>query len=107
MEKKVFVTVFLQLKFEIKKQSGADIYNVFTTLKSWADLFMSFPDGLVGKKSICNPEDTGDTGSIPGLGRSPGGGNGNPLQHSCLKNPMDRVAWWAVIQKAAESDMTD
>ena len=75
--------------------------------KSWVDLFMGFPDSLVGKKSICNPEDTGDTGSIPGLGRSPGGGKGNPLQHSCLKNPMDRVAWWAVIQKVAESDMTD
>jgi len=39
--------------------------------------------------------DTRDTGSIPGLGRSPGGGNGNPLQYSCLENPMDRGAWWA------------
>ena len=40
---------------------------------------------------------TGDMGSIPGPGRSPGGGNGNPLQFSCLENPMDRGAWWAVI----------
>ena len=38
----------------------------------------------------------GDPGSIPGLGRSPGGGNGNPLQYSCLGNPMDRATWWAI-----------
>ena len=43
-----------------------------------------------------NPPDSGrDAGSIPGLGRSPGGGNHNPLQYSCLGNPMDRKAWWA------------
>ena len=41
--------------------------------------------------------DAGDTGSIPGSGRSPGGGNGNPLQDSCLRNPMDRGAWWATV----------
>ena len=39
----------------------------------------------------------GDAGSIPGSGRSPGGGNGNPLQYSCLENPMDRAAWWATV----------
>ena len=46
--------------------------------------------GLAGKASACN---TGDLGSIPGLGRSPGEGNGNLLQYSCLENPMDREAW--------------
>ena len=46
-----------------------------------------------GKESACNAGDTGDTGSIPGSRRSPGGGNGNPLQYSCLENPMDRIAW--------------
>ena len=40
---------------------------------------------------------TGDTGSIPGLGRSPGEGNGNPLQYSCLNNPMDKGEWWATV----------
>ena len=44
-----------------------------------------FPNGSVGKESTCNVGDTGDLGLIPGSGRSPGGGNGNPLQHSCLK----------------------
>ena len=45
----------------------------------------------------------GDLGSIPGSGRSPGEGNGNPLQYSCLENPMDRGAWAAIVQKAAKS----
>ena len=50
----------------------------------------SFPDGSDGKESASNAE---DLGSIPGSGRSPGGGNVNPLQYSCLENPMDRGAW--------------
>ena len=50
--------------------------------------------------------DAGDLGSIPGLGRSPGGGHGNPLQYSCLKNPMGRGAWWAIVHGVTESDMT-
>ena len=48
------------------------------------------PGGSDGKASACN---AGDLGSIPGSGRSPGEGNGNPLQYSCLENPMDREAW--------------
>ena len=47
-----------------------------------------------GKESACN---AGGLGSIPGLGRSPGEGNSNPLQYSCLENPMDREAWWATV----------
>ena len=50
---------------------------------------MGFPRSSVGKESACN---AGDLGSIPGLGRSPGEGNGNPVQYSCLENPMDRGA---------------
>ena len=46
-------------------------------------------------------------GSIPGPGRSPGGGHGNPLQYSCLENPMDRGAWWATGHGVSESDMTE
>ena len=56
-----------------------------------------FPDGLSGKESTCNAEDPGDAGLIPGSGRSPGGGNGNLLQCSCLGNLMDRGAWWATV----------
>ena len=52
---------------------------------------MGFPGGLDGKESACN---VGDLGSIPGLGRSPGEGHGNPFQYSCLENSVDRGAWW-------------
>ena len=55
-----------------------------------------------GKESACNAGDTGDTGSIPGSRRSPGGGNGNPLQYSCLENPMDRGAWRATVHGVSE-----
>ena len=50
---------------------------------------------------------TGDTGLIAGWGRSPGGGYDNPLQYSCLGNPMDTGAWWAVVHGVIESDMTE
>ena len=53
-----------------------------------------FPGGSDGKGSACN---AGDPGLIPGFGRSPGEGNGNTLQYSCLGNPMDRGAWWATV----------
>ena len=59
-----------------------------------------FPGGSDGKASAYN---AGDPGSIPGSGRSPGEGNGNPLQYSCLENPMDQGAWWATIHGVAES----
>ena len=58
------------------------------------------PGGSVGKESAWN---AGDPGSIPGSGISPGGGNGNPLQDSCLENPMDRGAWWATVHGITES----
>ena len=61
---------------------------------------MGFPGGSEVKASACN---AGDLGSIPGLGRSPGEGNGNPLQYSCLENPMDGGAWWATIHRVAKS----
>ena len=54
------------------------------------DVWVGLSQWLRGKESTCNTGDTEDAGSIPGSGRSPGGGNGNPLQYSCLKNPMDR-----------------
>ena len=49
-----------------------------------------------------NAGDAGDVGSVPGLGRSPGGGHGNPLQYSYLENPMDRAAWWAIVHGVAK-----
>ena len=64
-----------------------------------------FPDGSVGKESTCSAGDTGDMGSIPGLGRSPGGRNDNPLQYSCLGNPLDRGAWQATVHGVAKSQI--
>ena len=60
---------------------------------------LGFPGGSEVKVSACN---AGDLGSIPGLGRSPGEGNGNPLQYSCLENPMDGGAWWATVHRVAK-----
>jgi len=57
-------------------------------------LILGFPHSSVSKESACN---AGDLGSIPGSGRSPGEGNGNPLHYSCLENPTDRGAWQATV----------
>ena len=59
--------------------------------------------GTMVKNPPANAGDVRDTGSIPGLGRSPGEGNGNPLQNSCLKNPMNSGAWWATVHGVAQS----
>ena len=58
---------------------------------------------LVIKNLAANAGDIRDVGSVPELGRSPGEGHGNPLQYSCLENPMDRGAWWATVHKVAKS----
>ena len=63
-------------------------------------LTTDFPGGSLGKESACN---VGDPGSILGLGRSPGEGNGNLLQYSCLENFMDRGAWWAPVHGVTKS----
>ena len=63
-----------------------------------------FPGGAVVKNLLTNARGAGDMDLIPELGRCPGRGNGNPLQYSCLKNPIDREAWWATVCGVAESD---
>ena len=64
-----------------------------------------FPDSSDGKASACSAV---DLGLIPGSERSPGEENGNPLQFSCLENPMDRGAWWAMVHRVAKhQDMTE
>ena len=55
------------------------------------------------KTSPANAGDIREAGLIPGLGRSPGGGHGNPLQYSCLENPMNRGAWWAAVHWVTQS----
>ena len=58
---------------------------------------------LVVKNPPANVGDIRNAGLIPGSGRAPGGGHGNPLQYSCLENPMDRAAWWATVHGVAKS----
>ena len=67
-------------------------------------MILVLADDSVVKKLPAKAE---DMGSIPGLGRAPEEGNGYPLQYSCLKNPMDRGAWQAMVQRVTESDMTE
>ena len=63
---------------------------------------LGFPSGTVVKNLPTSAEDARDVGLIPGSGRSLGEGNGNPLQNSCLENPMDRGAWWATVHGVAK-----
>ena len=58
-----------------------------------------FPDGSEDREPACSAGDTRDTGSVPGLGKFPGGGHGNPLQYSCLENPMNRGAWQFTVHR--------
>ena len=72
-------------------------------IKHLVSVTRGFPGGSMVKNL---PVNAGDEGSIPGSGRSPGKGNGNPLQYSCLGKLMDRGAWWATVHEIAESDLT-
>ena len=67
---------------------------------------MGFPSGSVVKNLTANAENKGDLSLIPGLGRSPGGGNINTVQYSCLENPMDRGVWWATVHRVTKSQDT-
>ena len=62
-----------------------------------------FPNSSVGKESTDSVGATGDVSSVPGSGRSPEVGNGNPLQYSCLENPRDRGAWWAAVRRVTKT----
>ena len=74
--------------------------NGLNSLSGMQPRFPGFPGSSVGKESAC---DVGDVGSIPGSGRSPGKGNGNPFQYSCLENPMNRGAWLATVHGVTKS----
>ena len=75
---------------------------MYVCIKRYIHMNMGFPRGADGKESAC---DAGDPGLIPELGRSPGEGNGNPLQYYLLENSMDRGAWWATAHGVAQSRM--
>ena len=87
--------------------AGSGIQAVLTKYASDVKLNYSntrgFSGWLSGKESTCNAGDTRDMGSIPGSGRCPGGGNGNPLQYSCLANSMERRTWQAIVHGVVKS----
>ena len=77
--------------------------NTFKVFEHNQNKVRGFLDSLVGRNPPVNAGDAGDVGSIPGLGRSPGGGNGNPLQYSCLENSMDRGALQATVHEVTKN----
>ena len=97
-------SVVAQIKYWTAKETPDPIFlfvpnQLFLILLPLSDK-RGFPGGSDGKESVYN---AGDPGSIPGLGRSPGEGNGNPRQYSCLENPMDRGAWQGTVHGVAKS----
>ena len=91
---------FVKDKLIVFIESVSELYSVPFICFANIILYWGFLGSSVGKESACK---AGDPGSVPGLGRSPGEGHGNPLQHFCLGNPMDRRAWWAAVHGAAKS----
>ena len=95
-EELVYVPEDLTVKREVRQRVGLSETSLYTT--TWPSQMV-----LVVKNPPANVRDIRDAGSIPGLGRSPGGGHGHPLQYSCLENPMDRGAWKATVHGIAKS----
>ena len=110
--KKALILRALALAAMMSPYGGEDIVGEctvegcgFTIVKNFLNFYFILEyGGSGGKESACN---AGDPGLIPGLGRSPGEGNGYPLQYSCLKNSMGKGAWWAAVHEVTKkSDMT-
>ena len=105
----VAVTFHHLSKFQIlclHDQNPPDLiltFHSFSTIIILSNVLRGFPGGSDGKESACN---VGDPSSNPGLGRSPGEGNGNPLQYSCLENPKDKEAWQATVHGVAKKSDT-
>ena len=95
-----FILIWPDLKLSIKTQSVPDS-------QIWGLLQFAWASRMVLGVNNLPAGDVRDVGSIPGSGRSPGGGHGNPLQYSCLENAMDREAWGATVHGVAELDMTE
>ena len=97
-------THFIFVAFKAAGSLNYNLYMGFTndvcSSTSFIKHLSCFPGGSEVKASACN---VGDLGLIPGLGRAPGEGNGNPLQYSCLENAMDGGAWWAAVHGVTKS----
>ena len=94
-----FIHTFLCIRLRQQTQYILNDFGMNLVISKSSNSFQDFPGGSDGKVSAYN---VGDPGSIPGLGRSSGEGNGNPLQWFCLENPMDEGAWWATVHGVAK-----
>ena len=86
----------------LRPQQTADRHGILTNRSECVPINLGFPGGSDHKESACN---VGDLGSVPGSGRSSGGGRGNPLQYSNLENPADRGAWRATVHAVAKNQI--
>ena len=93
----VCIYVYIYIYIYIERERESDHHNKLTGLPRWPS----------GKESACQCRRPRDVGSVAGSGKSPGVGNGNPLQYSCLENSMDRRSWWATVHGIRESDTTE
>ena len=95
--------LFSQISFGLSLESGHVAHSQIWKQQIPVLYPSIFPGGTVGKEPTCRCRRCKRLGSTPGLGRSPGGGHGNPLQYSCLKNPMDKGAWRATVHGVRKS----
>ena len=93
----IFLCACVSPKSPLHKETSPVRFGVHPTA-AWG-----LPPWLSGKELVCNARDAGDADSIPGSGRSPGEGNGNPLEYSCLENPTDRGAWRVTVHGVSKS----
>ena len=102
----LFLLLKNQLEYVNMDMSDTSLNGLFYPLRMDPVLFITivgFPGGSVVRHLPANAGDTGDADLIPGSRRSPGEGNGNPLQYSCLENPMDGGAWWVIVHGVTKS----
>ena len=95
MKKQNTIVWYYRILLEVISTTFSNMHNAYSYAKSVSILSIVFPGGSEGQESACNAE---DLDSKPGSGRSPGEGNDNPLQYSCLENPIDRGAWCGRLQ---------
>ena len=105
----VNVSILFRILFPFRILQGAEFPVLYSRFLSFICFKFSnvyvwgLPQWVSSKESVCIAGDTGDIGLIPGWGRLLGGGNGNPLQYSCVENPLDRGAWWATVHGVTKS----
>ena len=102
---RIFSSLFIVANKMGQLPMRRDKFKMLIKREIWEQVHLKvgFLGGVSGEEPACKAGGAGDEGSIPGLGRSPGGGHGNPLQYSCWENPIDRGAWWVRSQRVVRN----